>query len=106
MPIVTKFVRVVTHYKKVTPSKSRDLVIFIFSYESCWFRAQPPKLSQTSTCTCVERITLYNCLNSLGSPYMGYRGIRSKKIFYRIQTVKRIQLFVAIKENFSNLFLI
>ena len=88
MPIVTKFVRMVAHYKKVTPSKSRDLVIFIFSYESCWFRAQPPKLSQTSTFTCVERITLYNCLNSLGSPYMGYRGIRSKKYFTEFKQLK------------------
>ena len=88
MPIVTKFVRVVTHYEKVSPLKSRDLVIFIFSYESFWFRAQPPKLSQTSTWVCVDRITRIIAWILLVHPIWDIEEFGAKKYFTEFKQLK------------------
>ena len=59
-------------FDKVTPFLSHGLVSdFDFSDTICWFKAQTPKSSTTST-------------SFVYSIFMEYRGIRSKKIFYRL----------------------
>ena len=55
IPIVTRFVRVVTFYKKLPPLKSIDPLItwscdFDLTYTICRFRTQTPNSSPTSCC--------------------------------------------------------